>query len=144
MDFATALLHERILRVPENAEFFSTARDVQQTAKLDADLIGIVPGAFHREHRDTGADGARVLAIAREFGCEAMLISTASFGTLDENARVILDWLAAHRGRRIALVSLSKGGTDVKRALSLPGADAAFSSVAAWVSLSGIVRQPLC
>lgn len=137
LDFATALLHERILRVPANAEFLRAARDVRQTAKLDADLIGIVPGAFHREHRNTGADGARLLAIARESGCEAEVIPVASFGTLDENARTIRDWLAAHRGRRTALVSLSKGGTDVKRALSTPGA---FANVAAWVSLSGIVQ----
>lgn len=140
IEFATALLHARILRAPANAEFLRAARAARQTTRLDADLIGIVPGAFHREHRDTGADGARLLAIVRESRCEAEVIPVASFGTLDENARTIHGWLAAHRGRRVAIVSLSKGGTDVKRALALPGADAAFSHVAAWVSLSGIVQ----
>ncbi len=138
LDFATALLHDRILRVPTNAEFSRSAREAQRPAKNDRDLIGIVRGAFHREHRHTSADGATVLAIARELGCAAEVIPTASLGTLEESAGAILDWLAAQRDRRIVLVSLSKGGADVKHALSRR--DAAFGEVAAWVSFSGIVQ----
>lgn len=138
LDFATALLYDRLLRVPENAEFLRSAHEAQHPEKNDRDLIGIVPGAFHREHRHTSADGASVLAIARELGCAAEVIPTASLGTLDENAGAILDWLAAHRGRRVVLVSLSKGGADVKRALSHRAA--AFEDVSAWVSFSGIVQ----
>ncbi len=138
LDFATALLHDRILRVQANADFLRDAR-AQQPTKPAADLIGIAPGAFHREHHDTGADGARVLAIALELNCEAAVIPTASFGTLDENARVILDWLATQRGRRIALVSLSKGAADVKRALTLSAASG-FTNVSAWVSFSGMAQ----
>lgn len=140
IDFATALLHERLLRIPTHAEFFRTARDWRRPANLSADLIGIVPGAFHREHRGTGADGARVLAIARELRCEAEVIPTSSFGTLEENGRIILNWLASRRNRRIALVSLSKGGADLKRALALPDEAGAFAPVLAWVSFSGMVQ----
>lgn len=137
LDFATALLYDRVRRVPANATFWQAA---QQPAKLSVDLIGIVPGAFHRQHRNTGANGERILAIARELGCEATVIPTPSFGTLDENAQIILRWLAKHRGRRIALVSLSKGGADVKRALASASAPSAFADVAAWVSFSGMVQ----
>lgn len=137
LDFATAVLHERILDVPENAAFLRAARDAGRAPAINADLIGVVPGAFHREHRNTGADGARVLAIARESGCEAELIPVGSFATLSDSTQTILHWLEAHRGRRIALVSLSKGGGDVKHALQTPDA---FGNVAAWVSLSGIVQ----
>jgi len=138
LDFATAVLYDRVQRVPANAAFRQAAQ--RPPAQLSADLIGIVPGAFHRQHRNTGADGARVLAIARELGCEAAVLPTPSFGTLDENAEAILHWLTAHRGRRIALVSLSKGGADVKRALASPAAPAAFADVCAWVSFSGLVQ----
>lgn len=140
LDFATALLHDRILRVPANAAFLDSAREARRPATFCADLIGVVPGAFHREHWNTGAAGARVLAIARALGCAAEVIPTASFGTLDENARVILDWLAAHHGKSIALISLSKGGTEVMRALSLPGAASTFATVLAWLSFSGVVQ----
>ena len=138
LDAETAQLYERIVSLPENAAFLSAAREFEQCASIHADIIGVVPGAFHREHRDSGADGARIFDIARKVGCEAELIPVASFGRLDENAAAIVDWLAAHRGKRVALISLSKGGADVKRALALR--PESFSNVAAWVSLSGIVN----
>ncbi len=138
LDFATAVLYERLARVPANAEFL---RDSCAAASPSADtLIGVVPGAFYREHRNTGADGARVLAIAEKLGLPAEVIPTASFGTLAENAMAVHRWLDAKRGRRIALISLSKGGADLKRAMALPGADVAFADVSAWVNISGIVH----
>ena len=138
LDDATAQIHERIVSVPENAAFLKTARDFEQCAGLYADIIGVVPGAFYREHRDSGADGARIFEIARKLCCEAKLIPVAAFGRLDDNAATIVEWLAVHRDKRVALISLSKGGADVKRALALR--PDAFSNVTAWVSLSGIVN----
>jgi hypothetical protein len=140
LDFATAVLYDRLSRVPANAQFSHRVRDAHQTDRIHADVIGIVPGAFHREHRNTGADGSRVTAIASRLGCHAEVVPTKSCGTLDENARAILGWLKSHDGRRIALICLSKGGADVKRALALPGAAEAFASVSAWINLSGIVQ----
>jgi hypothetical protein len=139
LDFATALLYRHVSQIPANAEFLRVAQAGQFPPSSDV-LVGVVPGAFHREHRLTGADGGRVLAIARDLGIAAELIPTASFGALAENALIILEWLAARRGSRVALVSLSKGGADVKRALSMPGATEVFANVAAWISLSGTVQ----
>ncbi len=138
LDAATAQLYERICSVAENAAFLKLALNSTSQGPLPADIIGVVPGAFYRDHYDTGADGARIFAIAKKLGCVAELIPVPSFGRLDENAAVIADWLAANRGKRIALVSLSKGGADVKRALTLR--PDAFADVAAWISLSGIVN----
>jgi hypothetical protein len=63
-----------------------------------------------------------------------------SFGSLRDNGRLICDWLAGCSETRIVLVSLSKGGADVKIALTQPGASEAFRNVVAWVNLSGIVN----
>jgi hypothetical protein len=140
LGFATALLYEQLLKREENARFLRCAQAGDTATKINADLIGVVPGAFHREHRHTGADGARILRIAEELGCAAEVIPTGSFGTFEENARAIGAWLATHRGRRIALLSLSKGSADLKYALAQPGPAAAFADVMTWVSLSGMVQ----
>jgi hypothetical protein len=140
LGFATALLHEQLLKREENARFLQQAQAAGSAAKIDVDLIGVVPGAFHREHRHTGADGARILRIAEELGCAAEVIPTGSFGTFEENARAIGAWLAAHRGQHFALLSLSKGSADLKYALAQPGAMTAFANVTTWVSLSGMVQ----
>jgi hypothetical protein len=81
-----------------------------------------------------------VVAIARELGITAEVIPTLSFGTLKQNARNIHQWLKATRSQRIGLVSLSKGGADVKHALSWPEAAENFANVSAWVSFSGTVQ----
>jgi hypothetical protein len=132
----TKALYERVLASGENAAFFERSRTVHSFAKPD--VIGIVPGAFYRDHKDTGADGARVLAIARELDCAAELIEIPSFGTLAECAVTILRWLETKRGQRVAFITLSKGGADLKTALRKQ--PAAFENVSAWVDFSGLVH----
>lgn len=138
LDFVTALLFRHLSERQANAEFLDSAQTERFRPPNDV-VLGIVPGAFFREHGHTGADGARVLSIAQDLGIAAELVPVASFGTLAENARTLHQWIAARRGSRIALVSLSKGGADVKHALSLPGARELFADVSAWVSLSGMM-----
>ena len=140
IEFATAVLHDRLLRVDSNARFLRQAEAAQRSTKVKADVIGVVPGAFHRQHPHTGADGARILRIARELGCAAEAVPIGSLGTLADNARAIREWLATHSGKRIALLSLSKGSADVKHALAAPDSAKAFADVCAWVSLSGLVQ----
>jgi hypothetical protein len=135
LDFATAVLYDRVKKQPANARFLELATGSVPIRDL---LIGVVPGAFHTEHRKTGADGARVFTIAHELRCEAELIPTAGFGGLEENARIILKWLQGHRGQRIALISLSKGGAEVQRAMTLDAT--CFDNVVAWVSFSGMLQ----
>ena len=140
MEFATAVFHEAALRVGKNAELLSGIEAVDARLIERPDLIAVVPGAFHREHPDSGADGRRVVAIAREIGCPAVVIPVPGFGRIEDNARLISSWLNSRREQRITLVSLSKGGSDVKRALALADAKRAFTHVQLWVSFSGIVQ----
>lgn len=142
--FATAVLHDRAARAPANAAFRAAVDAVPPAPLSDApplaDIIGIVPGAFHGQHKHTGADGLRIAALVRGLAPRIEVLPVLSFGPLEENARLILDWLDARRGQRIALASLSKGGADLKRALAAPRAAVAFASVTAWVNFSGIVE----
>lgn len=142
VDFAAALLYDRLLRSPEHGPFIrrvhAAPAEAPAPGRGPAALV-IVPGACYAEYPHTGADGRRLLAIAEGWGWRVEVIPVASFGPLAVNAHIIGDWLDGRPEGSVILVSLSKGGADVKTALALPGAARAFRNVAAWVSLSGIL-----
>jgi hypothetical protein len=143
IDAATTHLYRAVLDSPRNAPFINRVRSfggepTSSPPPADVTLV-VVPGAFYREYPRTGADGRVVREQAERLGWRTELIPIASLGSLDENARIIRDWLTERRESRIVLVSLSKGGSDVKRAMSLPGADRAFERVAGWLNLCGIL-----
>jgi hypothetical protein len=140
LEFATAVLHDRACRAPRHAAFRTRVFAAPKVTASLVEIIGIVPGAFHGQHKHTGADGVRIAGIVQGLAPQIEILPVQSFGPLDENARIILDWLEARRGRRIALTSLSKGGADLKRALASPRSAEAFASVSAWVNFSGIVE----
>ena len=81
-----------------------------------------------------------MLDAAAKHGVRAARIPLHSFGSLADNARILCDWLARHSHDDVVLVSLSKGGTDLQHALSLPGAEAIFGNVSLWINVSGIVQ----
>jgi hypothetical protein len=101
--------------------------------RLDATVV-IVPGAFYRTHRHTGADGRVIRAEAERLGAQTDIIPLPNLGSIKHNARQICDWLSQRDDERIILVSLSKGSADVRAALAEP---AAFARVVAWVNVSG-------
>jgi hypothetical protein len=138
LDFATAVLYDRVLRQPEYRAFFQQVQARDPCAPLPPTLVGIIPGAFYREHKHTGADGARLAAIVESMNCSVERVPVESFGSLARNAALIVDWLRLHRQQRILLISLSKGCADLKVALGLPDTSELFDNVVAWISLSGL------
>lgn len=141
IDFATALLYERLCREDATRAALCTALSPREPSTLPRNvLVGVVPGAFYREYSFTGADGQRVLDAARRAGIRAERVPLASFGSLKENARTLGNWLARHPADEICLVSLSKGSADVQFALTESDAAQRFRNVSVWVNLSGIVQ----
>lgn len=138
IESATALLYDRILRRGENRSFLESVLNVPEKPQMDSVVVGIVPGAFYREHKHTGADGERITTILQEFGLSTGVVPVHSFGRVEENARIINEWVQAQT-RQVLLVTLSKGGADVKTALKLGGGEA-WGRVRAWVNLSGLVQ----
>jgi len=103
-------------------------------------VLAVAPGAFYVEFPHTGADGCILREEAARMGMPSELIPLRSFGRLTENARILTDWLAGRPAdETIVLVSLSKGGSDVKTALAGPAAERAFRNVAVWINLSGLL-----
>jgi hypothetical protein len=138
IEFATAVLYDRVLRNETNRTFFKRVQTIDPLLAVQPTLIGIIPGAFYREHKHSGADGARLVAIGEAMGCPIKLVPVESVGSLARNAEVISKWLLQNKKQRVLLISLSKGSADVKVALALPNAEALFGNVVAWISMSGL------
>ena len=143
IDAATTRLYDHVLNSALHGPFI---RDVDQTSTADAHgakgvTVAVVPGALYRSYPHTEADGRRFVAAAERLGFRTALVPLLEFGAVADNAKLLLDWLAAHRkkaGGKVVLASLSKGSAEVKRALADPSAAELFGDVIAWLNLSGV------
>jgi hypothetical protein len=143
IDAATERLYRSVVESPLHGPFIRRVDELcEETAPPPWNrnaILAIVPGASYLENPRSGADGRLVREQAERIGCPTELVPLATTGTLQQNARILCDWLAAQPDRPVILASLSKGGPDVKTALAEPGAESAFRQVAAWVNLCGIL-----
>jgi hypothetical protein len=136
IEFATAVVYDRILRKPENRDFFAeVARRVDCPFDRSV-LFAIVPGAFYKMHKHSGADGARLIRMLKEASARVETIPVENFGRVRQNGQMIADWLETRRTEKVVVLSLSKGSVDVKWALR-ERPDLA-RGLLGWVSLSGI------
>jgi hypothetical protein len=140
MNFATTLLYQQVL---QSERFGPVIESILKspdrwTTWRSSPLLAVVPGAFHGENMDTGADGRRFLDIADAYGFRSQAITTHSFGSLQQNAQVIAEWLEAHAREDVILITLSKGAKEVYYLLR-NGSVALFRNVAAIVNVSGMM-----
>lgn len=141
VDFATAVLFDRSRRAPRHAALIARvtaamASPVTEVPQVDW-KIAIVPGALYEERPDLGGDGGIVREAAAAFGVPVQLVPLASRGSVMENAGRLADWLRQRPDEKLVLVSLSKGGPDLRRALTQPDAARIFRPVLAWVNFCG-------
>lgn len=141
VDFATALLYDRVQRAPQHGPFITRINQWPpntRTVGTNRDVtVAVVPAAYYKENPDSGADGRLISEEAVRLGLRSEQVPLSSTGTLVENSQIILDWLAKHRSEEIILISLCKGGADVKFALGRPDAAGHFSQVRSWVNICG-------
>ncbi len=104
----------------------------------DDTIIAIAPAALYKVYRRSGADGRRVREAALALGLPVETIPLEPMGALAQNAAILLRWLGDSPHRSVILVSLSKGSSDVKKALSIDGD--AFRRVSAWISIGGLLE----
>jgi hypothetical protein len=138
-DFATALLHRRIVESERHGPFLRALGETRAMPQAAGIRVAIVPGAFYRENSRTGADGRVARDVAEQLGMPVEIIPVSSTGSLGENAEMICEWLLAGRDAPLILVSVSKGGSDLKTALARPDAGRVFEHVRGWVNLCGIL-----
>ncbi len=141
VDFATALLYDRIRKAPEHSRFISQieaalSEPLRRTPAVNIRVV-VVPGALYVERPDMGGDGKLVRDVAEECGLHSSLVPLASRGAATENAARLATWLEQQPEEKLVLVSLSKGGPEVKLALARPDAPRLFRNVVAWVNVCG-------
>lgn len=138
-DVATALVYQRACAAPRHASLAARLQSLAPIPSTSNLIVGVVPGAFYDRHPHTGADGERVIAIGRTQGLAVERIQTLPFADSTTNGRLIAAWIHSHAaaGRRVALVTLSKGTMDARAATQMIDAHAA-QSIAGWLSLSGL------
>ena len=136
-DFATALLHRRIVASDEHGPFLRELPP--EPVPPQSVQVVIVPGAFYRENPRTGADGSLPREVAEQLGLPVATVPVSSSGRLLENARLLADWLSVYEGPPVILVSVSKAGGDIKTALAQPGATRTFANVKGWINICGIL-----
>jgi hypothetical protein len=143
IDAATIALYEQVRASPRHGPFIRRIESDAPEPPIEAPppRLVVMPGAFHEHHAHTGADGRRLLELAARLGWPAETVRVPSLGSMEKNAAIIGEFLSTPRGdgRPIVLVSLSKGGADVRTALDRPNAATEFRDVRAWVNISGIV-----
>lgn len=141
-DFATALLYARVRAASGSLAPDALSRTPLQTTAAGLDpLYVIVPGAFYREHPDTGADGARIHTALEHAGRRWRIAPIESVGSCATNGALLAEWLRDERGEGpVVLISLSKGSADIRAALARPDAEACFARVVAWISLGNIAH----
>ena len=141
VDFATALLYDRFRKSPAHAPFIArmeTSLAAAPGPKLAVDWkLFIVPGALYVERPSLGSGGDVVRDAAAELGLPCGLVPVASRGSVQHNATLLSEWLDQRAQEKLVLVSVSKGGPDLKLALAHPDAPRLFRNVVAWINLSG-------
>ncbi len=108
------------------------------------DLI-FIPGFHYLSDRSSGADFYNQRQLFRQLGLRVELAATQEDGTIEENAAILAGIVRAESqlGRRLILISASKGGPETALALGKVLEPIETSSVKAWLSVGGLIEGTL-
>jgi hypothetical protein len=139
---ATQRLYEFIVQSPRHGPFIRAVDNSPRRPRAVAPgtVVAIAPAALYKEYRRSGADGRRVREVGEKLGLTVETIPLEPMGALEVNASILLQWLQDCAYDNIVIVSLSKGSSDVKKALVMEGAFDAFSKVSVWISVGGLLE----
>lgn len=155
VDLATLFLAHQIINMPENRfiqyEFnrnfsnLKSNKNINQAA-LDVILSNkgylflFVPGWFYKDV--PGGDFAEPRATLRKLGYESYLTPIDENGTVEHNAKIIVNQVLKHsKGHKsLIVVSSSKGGADTALALTMLGQSRSAHKVRCWVNIDGILN----
>jgi hypothetical protein len=145
VDHATAAAYAWLLRSPDHGPFIQAfcagAADgpcpeaIREAARQLTVLV--VPGAFYEEYPQTGAGGESLIGELRSLGIRVERIPTRSTGTLEQNTAIVRKALRECAKGACIVVSLSRGGAEIKCALR--DDPESLGGVSLWVSVGGVL-----
>jgi hypothetical protein len=155
IDTATALLLNCLTGIPEisvtQALFLSELAARRERDRSQADYLSsrsgsyvvlFVPGwGYLSAGEETGANLRKPRELISQFGYDTGLVPLRDFGSIEENAAILVESLRAYLGRdrKVLLVSASSGGAAVALALTQPDI-AAHPMLAGWLNINGVLR----
>lgn len=141
-DFATAAFYHAIRAMPRHRRFIDrvdrqavTAVQAQRTIRLL-----VVPAFFYREYPEVGGDGQHIIDVARACGMAAELVPVHSTGRVGDNIEIVRDALQSAAGSEIWLMSMSKGGAEIRLLLQQQGNRLPLDDLRLWFNVSGLVN----
>jgi hypothetical protein len=142
LDLATMTFYRAVLASTAHGPFVQCVDAVpaEPPARPRRVRLVIVPAMFYRERPDLGGDGSLVQTVARACGYDVEVAPTRSKGALSENAAILRRVLEDGGDTPTWILSLSKGGGEVRLALQQAPDAAAWRHVRGWINVSGIVR----
>lgn len=148
VDKAAALYYSRVMREPGNRElaaYLDRMEKVLADTKPDFSkknlMLAMAPGMFYKDNPEIGADGRDLRNMALELGMKEAVIPVEQTGTVEENAKIICDFVAKQTNvNGIIIASVSKGSGDFKRAVQICGQEPYFKKVRGWFNIAGITR----
>ena len=139
VDLATCMLFNHI-RQSKHGAFIREIEGLPAEAKQAKEKIRIlvVPGMFHAEYPDVGADGGLASAIFARNGFDVQFVDVNSRGTVKENQEIVRRALMGVGSEKVWLVSISKGTADVRACLQNMAESDLPKNLKGWINFSGI------
>jgi hypothetical protein len=150
VDHATAAAYAWLLGSPDHGPFITAFCDGAAAGPCTEAIraaarqltVLVVPGAFYEEYPQTGAGGESLIGELQSLGIRVERIPTLSTGTLEQNTAIVRQALREHADGDRIVVSLSRGGAEIKCALRAD--PESLRGVSLWVSVGGVlVGSPL-
>jgi hypothetical protein len=142
LDLATMLFYRAVLESPVHGPFIHQVNRLpsKPAPALNRPKLLIAPALFYAERPEFGGDGRLLAEIAQAHRFLVAVAPVLSRGSITENAEHLWRTIEQEPGDNLWLVSLSKGGGEVRLMLQAHAGDPAIQKLRGWINISGLVR----
>lgn len=144
-DVAAMVFYESVLYSKLDSDFINL---VNGTKLNNADKefnrkteVAVIPSVFANSGLEWGSEADLIRDDCRALGFRTEVVDTLPTNTLNENAKVIGEYLRECSAQSVILLSRNRGSAELRLLLQERGPDAIeFEKLKGWVSVTGIVR----